>query len=208
MGKRGRPFLSSDQLFQRGAKPGRVARRRAEELAKIVPAVPVVPPPFKPRSQFLDNFMQRYRWELDSFASRIVPNETLMLELGNRTFNWREDHVLTKCRAHAESIVNSETKRGPIALGHCTKFLETLAHGHENGIHADPMAFQNVLTTLETFGDPGWHLNIWDLFFVANFMGWKRETNELAADDADLLTLDEFSIVAIDRSTEFLQTAV
>jgi hypothetical protein len=203
-----RPKKSAADLIRTGARAGRIKARQHEEAVAAGTHKPAPATPFKPRSQFLDDFMQQYRWETDSFASRIVPNETLMLDLGNRPFNWRSDHVLTKCRAHANDVIHGETKRGPISLGHCIKFLENLEHGSATGIHADPMAFQNVLTILETFGDPGWHLNMWDLFFVANFMGWKRETGEFVSDDSDLLTLDDFSIVAIDRAFDAVEAAV
>ncbi len=163
-----RPRKTAAELAASGAKPGRVAKRLAEERGIGAPSLP-------PRPVLtLDAFDKTVARERTSYSHRLVPGQTVCLDLDGKEFTRPENHPLTIMLKYAIGMTNGSLIAGSLAKRACQHFLDDYKHGAEREIFLDPVAIQNIHTWFTEFSEEGFVLQPWELFVVGNLLGWKK----------------------------------
>jgi hypothetical protein len=178
-----RPRKTSKELILSGAPANKIAARIAEENSN--PSVPDT----TARTKWLPLFLEAIAAEKSTFSKRVVPGQTLMLELGGVPFNWREEHPLTMARKYASYLVAipEATAPLPILREECSQFLAELETGHEQGFYLDPEAANSLEVTFNAFDRHGWVCAELAIFDFVQYVAWKKPdgTRRYCAEDRE-----------------------
>jgi hypothetical protein len=161
---------TSAELRLSQPRRGRLAKRIAEENA----ALGIVPEAESTRclsyAFSMECFLGDVGRERETFQARILPGQTVAMELGTR-FNWRIDHPLTAARGHATWVLENNSP-----CEHrtdCERFLRELSG--ETQFVCDPVAAANIRTRMNVFvGSPNWQLSAQENFELVEICAWKK----------------------------------
>lgn len=162
---------TSEELQAAGAKPGRIAKRLAEEQAAGITS----PPPEEPiPSEAFSNLVIRIAHERNTFARRIIPDQTVTLNFDNSVFSWPIGHPLTVAWDYATEVTSGKIIVGALTKLAAKRFLDDLTTGASHHLYIDPEAAENIFTWFTEFNLPGLHLQPWQVWVLVQMFSWKR----------------------------------
>lgn len=147
------------------------ARPPFPEVATPAPDATAGPENDKPAAS-LEKFLADVRYERSTFASRVVPGQTVCRDFTG-LFTWPEGHAVSIARRYCEQVTKGEIVACELIKCACARQLQDLEHGHERGLFFDPLAAHDIARWYEDFC--GLKLEAWELFIATSLFGWKNK---------------------------------
>jgi len=126
---------------------------------------PVVP------SEALGEFVMLVQHERNTFARRVIPDQTITCNFDGSQFTWPASHALTVARDYAAS---DEIPTGALMRLAKQRFLDDINSGASRGLYLDPEAAKNIATWFTEFNIPGFVLQPWQMFVLVQIFAWKQ----------------------------------
>jgi len=133
------------------------------------------PDPAPAAGHSLVEFLAAVRRERETFAARMVPTETVCM-VSDEPYTWPDNRPAAIARQYALEVTQGKIVAGELLRRACDRFLKDLETGHERGIYFDPVAALHICQFAEIFC--GLPLLPWQVFVLANLLGWKRPGGE------------------------------
>ena len=156
------------------------ARKRAQEIEAVfagrtpvanVEQVPEQESVSEPCTISLSDFLASTAQQRATFAQRLVPGQTIMLDDNGATFDWHADDATTRVRKYAQSVVQGSIVAYDLNRRACVRFLNDLEHGYERGLFYDPLAARQIVEWFSVFmRRPPYD---WQLFVLCNLFGFR-----------------------------------
>lgn len=178
------------EIYRGAGERKEAARIRAKEIeSQLASRKPVEIPEQtveqeseqKTASISLRDFLAATQQARDTFAARLVPDQTMMMDVqsaaqagaGEPTaFEWPDDDPTTRARSYAMQCVQGAVLACDLHVRACARFLDDLEQGHEKGFFYDPLAARQIVEWFTIFlgRDP----YDWQLFVLVNLFGFRR----------------------------------
>jgi phage terminase large subunit-like protein len=131
------------------------------------------PPPPPPREELLHVHVATVAEERTSFPARLVPGRTVCSDTGAE-YSWPEGEAATIARDYANAVITGTVVAGKLVIRAGMRFLQDLESGAARGLFFDTVAARNAVFFFEKFcGPPGFKLEPWETFILAQIFGWK-----------------------------------
>jgi phage terminase large subunit-like protein len=106
-----------------------------------------------------------------TFAARLVPKQTLMLDEGG-LFDWSPADPSSRARDYAQRVAQGTIPACDLHKRSCARFLDDLEHGAEKGFFYDVLQARQIATWFAVFlNRPAFD---WQLFVLVNLFGFRR----------------------------------
>src|SRR6266481_2884973 len=86
-------------------------------------------------SEALGNFVTRVQHERNTFARRIIPDQTVACNFDNTAFSWPVSHALTIARDYATDVSAGKIIAGALVKLAAKRFLEDLTTGAARNLY-------------------------------------------------------------------------
>jgi len=133
------------------------------------PEAPPQPPPEESLTEHVANVAK----ERASFPARLVPGRTVCSDT-EAEYLWPPGDAATIARDYAKAVFMGNLVAGQLVIRAGARFLQDLENGAARGLFFDTVAARNIVFFFEKFcGPPGFKLEPWEVFILANIFGWK-----------------------------------
>jgi phage terminase large subunit-like protein len=130
-----------------------------------------IPAPAETR---LADFLAGVWRERETFAQRMLPTETVTLDVEGVAYQWPTGDPAEVARKYALDITQGTHVAGELIQRAAARFISDIERGHERGLYFDPAAARHICQFSEQFC--GLILLPWQVFVLANIFGWKKPT--------------------------------
>jgi phage terminase large subunit-like protein len=120
----------------------------------------------------LETFLADVKAERHTFAQRLQPGATVVLENSGQVFAWPSGHAASVGRDYCQQITQGSAPACELLRRACARHLSDLERGHERGLFFDPVAAANIATWYRDF--IGLKLEPWETWIVTSLFAWKR----------------------------------
>jgi phage terminase large subunit-like protein len=119
----------------------------------------------------LSDFLEATARQRATFAQRLVPGQTIMLDDNGATVDWPDGDATTRARDYAQRVVQGGIAACDLNRRACARFLNDLEHGHERGLFYDPLAARQIIEWFSVFMyRPPFD---WQCFVLVNLFGFR-----------------------------------
>lgn len=125
----------------------------------------------KPAALSLEEFLATCARSRETFAARLIYDQTLMLDDGGKAFEWAAEDPSTRAREYAQRVVQGALPACELHKLACARFLDDLANGAERGFFFDIFAARLIVVWFTEFCKrPPFD---YQLFVLVNLFGWR-----------------------------------
>jgi phage terminase large subunit-like protein len=125
-----------------------------------------------PAEHTLADFLAAVRRERDSFAQRVIPNETVTRDAGGKVYEWPEGDPAAIARRYALELIGGKILAGELLRRAAQRFLSDLETGATRGLFFDPVAARHICQFSEQFC--GLPLLPWETWILVSIFGFKK----------------------------------
>lgn len=125
----------------------------------------------------LEDFLADVRQGRETFLDRLVPDQTLCLDLVDGkpvAYGWPADDGATAGRQYCLDVIQGGIPSCQLLKRAAHRHLEDLETGASHGWFYDPLAARQIVTWFESFC--GLKLQPWEVWLVTSLLAWKRPT--------------------------------
>ncbi len=120
----------------------------------------------------LEGFIKQVAHCRSTFASRLVPGETICMANDGQPFAWLPDSAAGIARQYAMDVTQGGIVAGQLVKLAAARYLKDLEVGHTRGFYFDPVEAENIKQWFDDYVTE-WRIQPWQVFIVVNLFAWK-----------------------------------